>query len=515
MPRPRIAMRKVRDILRLAWGQELSHREVGRSLDVPFTTVADHVRRARMAGLSWPLPDELDDTALEALLFRKETVPPGEKRPLPDWSVVHTELRRPGVTLMLLWFEYRETHPDGYGYSQFCQRYRTWRGHIDLVMRQEHRAGEKAFVDFPGDRLSICDPRSGEVAFLAELFVIVLGASNYLYAEAIRSQDLSSFIRAHVNAFEFFGAVPKILVPDNLASAVTKAHRYEPDINATYQEMAEHYGVAVVPARVRKPRDKAKVEAGVLLAERWILARLRNRRFYSLAEANAEIARCVAFINERPFKKLPGSRKALFESLERPAMSPLPPTRYECARWRIGLKVNIDYHVEFDRHYYSVPYQLVGNRVDVRATSSAVEVFFASRRVASHLRRFVHGAHSTDPAHMPAAHRRHAEWTPSRILRWAETTGPATRELAEEILKSRPHPEQGYRSVLGIIRLGDRYGEERLEAACRRALSVRALSYRSVEQILRHGLDKEPLTDRHHLRAHPRHQNVRGSAYYS
>lgn len=515
MPRPRIAMRKIRDILRLAWGEGLSHRQVGRSLAIPFTTVADHVRRAQAAGLSWPLPEDLDDAGLEALLFKKEPAPSAETRPVPNWADVHRELHRPGVTLMLLWVEYREVHPDGYGYSQFAHYYKSWRGHLDLVMRQEHRAGEKCFVDFPGQRLPIYDARSGEVAFTAELFVAVLGASSYLFAEAVRSQDLQSFTTAHVHAFEFFGAVPKVLVPDNLHAAVKHPHRYEPTVNATYQEMAAHYRCVVIPARVRKPRDKAKVEAGVLLCERWILARLRNLRFSSLAEANAEIARLVAVVNARPFKKLDGSRKELFCNLERPAMLPLPQTRYEFARFRIGVKVNIDYHIELDRHYYSVPYQLVGRRVDVRATASAIEVFCSSRRVASHLRSYVRGAHTTEVAHMPKSHRLHAEWTPSRIVSWATHTGPATAALAQAIMASRPHPEQGYRSVLGIIRLADRYGATRVEAACARALAVRSFSYRSVEHMLRHGLDGAPLPERHDLRPHPRHQNLRGATYYS
>jgi transposase len=515
VPRPRIAMRKVRDILRLAWGEGLSHREVGRSLGIPFTTVADHVRRAKTAGLTWPLADDLDDAVLEALLFTKEPGPPADRRPLPDWAHVHNELRRPGVTLMLLWVEYREIHPDGYAYSQFAHHYRRWRGHLDLVMRQDHRAGEKCFVDFPGQRLPIYDRRSGEVAFRAELFVAVLGASSYLYAEAVRSQDLQSFVTAHVHAFCFFGAVPRVLVPDNLRSAVNVPHRYEPTVNATYHEMAAHYGAVVIPTRVRKPRDKAKVESGVLLAERWILARLRNRRFFSLAEANAEIAHLVGVINDRPFKKLPGSRAELFRTLERPAMKALPATGYEFARWRLSMKVNIDYHVDVDRHYYSVPHQLVGRRVDVRVTVTTVEVFCASKRVASHLRSTVVGGHTTERSHMPKSHRRHAEWTPSRIVAWAKHTGPATASLAQAILEGRPHPEQGYRSVLGIIRLADRYGAERVEAAARRALALRSFSYRSLEHMLRHGLDKEPLAEPHPLRPHPRHQNLRGAGYYS
>jgi transposase len=514
VPRPRLAMRKVRDILRLAEGQGLSCRQVGQALGVPFTTVADHLRRAKAAGLSWPLPEGLDDAALEALLFAKEPAPPTEERPVPEWDYVHRELRRKGVTLMLLWLEYKDVHPDGWGYSRFCFHYRAWQGHLDVVMRQEHRAGEKLFVDFPGDRLPIYDRRSGDVSFMAELFVGVLGASSYLYAEAIASQGLGPWVMAHVHCFEFMGGVPRIVVCDNLRSGVTRAHRYEPDVNATYAELAEHYGVAIIPTRAFKPRDKAKVEAGVLLAERWILARLRNRRFYTLAEANEAIAELLVAINERPFKKMEGSRRSLFEDLERPALGPLPLERYEFARWRIGLKVNIDYHVDVDRHYYSVPYQLVGSRVDVRIGTRTVEIFFKSRRVASHLLERRQGGHSTEAAHMPESHRRHAEWTPSRIVEWAGRTGPSTAALVAALMESRRHPEQGYRSALGIIRLGDRYGTERTEAACARALTARALSFRSVESILRHGLDSQPLAEPVR-RPHPRHDNLRGPSYYA
>jgi transposase len=504
-------MRKVREILRLA-REGLPLRQIGAAVGVPFTTVGEHLRRAQRAGISWPLLEDLDDVALEALLFPRGPAPE-PNRPLPDWNCVHRELRRPGVTLMLLWHEYREDHPDGYAYSQFCLHYRAFARRLDLPMRQEHRAGERLFVDFPGDRLPIYERRRGEVSLFAELFVAVLGASNYLFAEAVASQSVEHWVDAHVHAFEAMGSIPRVVVCDNLRAGVTRAHRYEPDINATYAEMAAHYGVAIIPTRPGKPRDKAKVEAGVLLAERWILARLRNRRFYSLAEANVAVAECVAAINERPFRKLAGSRRSWFEEIDRPAMRPLPASRYEFARWRIGLRVNIDYHVEFNRHYYSVPHQLVGSRVDVRTTATTIEVFHAARRVASHRRDDTPGRHTTDAAHMPVSHRRHAEWSPSRILAWAGQTGPATAALAEAILQARPHPEQGYRSCLGLIRLADRYGAERVEAACARALAVRALSYRSVESILRHGLDAQPLRPSS-ARTHPAHPNLRGSSYY-
>jgi len=513
MSRPRLAMRKVRDVLRLALGQKLSIREVAASLRVPRSTVADHLKRAELAGLSWPLPEELDDGALEALLFPKPP-PPEVIRPVPDWNEVHRELRRPGVTLMLLWFEYRERHPYGYGYSQFCHRYREFAERVDLVMRQEHKAGEKCFVDFPGQRLPIYDRRSAAVAFEAELFVAVLGASNYLYAEAVASQKLPQWIAAHVHALEFFGAVPRIMVCDNLRSAVKNAHRYEPEINASYQDFAAHYNTAVIPARPYKSRDKAKVEAGVLLAERWILARLRNRRLYSLHEANLAIRELVGALNDRPFKKIEGTRRSLFEQIDLPAMGPLPSVPYDVATWRLQMKVNIDYHVEADRHYYSVHHSLVGRHVDVRIGSNTVEIFHAHKRVASWRRSWKRGGYSTDPAHMPESHRRHAEWSPRRIVAWASQTGPATAELARAILESRPHPEQGYRSCLGVIRLAERYGPKRLEAAAARALAVRAYSYRSVESILRHGLDREPLPKSRPARVHPRHDNLRGPSYY-
>jgi transposase len=505
-------MRKIRDVLRLTFAEHFSRRQVSASLGIPFTTVCEYVQRASQAGLDWPLPEGLDDGALEAQLFVREA-PPVQVRPLPDWNYVHRELRRPGVTLMLLWLEYKEAFPDGYQYSQFCEHYRRWQRHLDVVMRQEHRAGEKLFVDFPGQRIPIYDRETGILRFEAELFVAVLGASNYTYAEAFPSQELPHWIAAHVHTFEFLDSCPRIVVCDNLRSGVTRAHRYEPDLNATYQEMAAWYGVAIIPSRARKPRDKAKVEVGCLIAERWIIARLRHRTFYSLGETNVAIRDLVDWLNRRPFKKLPGSRLSLFEELERPVLRPLPAQRYEFALWKRA-KVNLDYHLEVERHYYSVPYQLVGQVCDIRLSASTVEIFLKGRRVASHLRSFQRGRHSTDPAHMPDAHRRHQEWTPGRIISWAEKTGPATARLAQGILESRPHPEQGYRSCLGIVRLGDRYGAERVEAACQRALAVHAFSYRSVESILKTGLDRQPLPAERLVRVHRRHHNLRGPDYY-
>jgi transposase len=512
VPRPRSAMRKIREILRLSFGERLTRRQVGAATGTPYTTVADHLSRAVKADLGWPLPEGLDDAQLEARLFAQPEVPPAAGRPMPDWTAVQRELRRKGVTLQLLHLEYKEQHPDGYQYTQFCRHYRAWQGRLDLVMRQEHRAGEKLFVDFAGQTIAVVDPDSGEV-WQAQLFVAVLGASNYTYAEAFASQALPDWIAGHVRAFSFLGGCPRLLVPDNLRSGVTHPHRYEPELNRSYEEMAAHYGCAVIPARSGKPRDKAKVEVGVLVAERWVLAALRDRTFFSLAEANAAIAERLAWLNARPFKKLPGSRRELFETLDQPALRPLPPVPYEFATWR-SAKVNIDYHVEVERHWYSVPYQLVGLRCDIRITAAAVEVLHRGRRVASHRRSGEQRRFTTLTEHMPEAHRRHAEWTPSRIVTWAERAGPATGELVTAIMASRPHPEQGFRSCLGIMRLGRRYGDERLEAAARRALAVRALSYRSLESILKAGLDALPLPGAEPVTVIGDHANVRGAGYY-
>jgi len=516
MPRPRAVMRKIREVLRLVFGERLSRRRVTQITGVPKATIYDYVRRASAAGLAtWPLPPEVDDQELERRLFVSAAPPPASRRPLPDWSQVKNELRRKGVTLQLLHQEYLERNPGGYQYSQFCRLYYAWRRHLDLVLRQDHIAGKKMFVDFPGQTVPIYDSATETVVLEAQIFVSVLGASNYIYAEALPSQQLVPWVNAHAHAFTFYGGCPEVLVIDNLPAGVTKPHRYEPIVNESYLDLASHFGVAVAPARPYKPRDKAKIESGVLVVERWILARLRHRRFYSLGELNLELERLVRAANLKPFKKMAGCRQSVFEEVERLALRPLPARPYEFATFLRGRKVHIDYHVEVDYHYYSVPYQHTGERVDVRLTASTVEIFLRGRRIASHLRSYLRGRHTTDPAHRPESHRRHLEWPPERLVSWAEASGPQTAALVKGILEARPHPEHGYRSCLGIIRLGKRYGERRLEAACKRALTVRALSYRSVESILKHGLDQKPLPDTPAPLADRRqHENLRGPDYY-
>lgn len=510
MSAKRLSMRKIREVLRLKWSLGLSHRAISRSCGIGHTVVAEYVRRAERAGLSWPLDPELDNARLERLLFPPPVAVPSSERPIPDWTTVHKELKRKGVTLFLLWEEYKAANPEGFQYSWFCEMYREWAARLDVVMRQEHRAGEKLFVDYAGQTIPVTDRKTGEVRE-AQLFVGVLGASSYTYAEATWSQGLSDWIGSHVRAFAFFGGVPEIVVPDNLRSGVTKVCFYEPDLNPTYQEMAAHYGVAVIPARVGRPRDKAKAEVGVQVVERWIAARLRNRTFFSLAELNLAIRELLGALNERPFRKLPGSRKALFESLEKSALNPLPEVPYEYAEWR-KVRANLDYHVEFDGHYYSVPHQLFKKQLEIRATAETVECLREGRRVASHRRSFVRGGHTTLPEHMPSSHRRYADWTPSRMIEWASQMGPYTGKLVGLILESRPHPEQGFRSAIGIMRLAKSYGPERVEAACERALSIKARSYRSVKSILENKLEGKVQPAKEEVPIE--HANVRGPAYY-
>lgn len=513
MAAARISMRKIHDILRLFHEAKLSRRRIALCLSLSRDTVAKTLTRAEAAGLTWPLPDELDEAALERLLYPPVRPVPNRDRPVPDWAEVHRELKGKGVTLQLLWQEYKAAHPDGYQYSWFCDLYRRWRSTLDLVMRQDHRAGEKLFVDYAGQTIEVVDPETGE-ARPAQLFVAVLGCSNYTYAEATWTQALPDWIGSHQRAFHFFGGVPEIVACDNLKAGVTKAHRYEPDLNPTYQDLAQHYGVAILPARVSMPRDKAKVEAGVLLAERWILACLRHRRFFSLEELNEAIAELLERLNDRPFQKLEGSRRSLFESLERPALRALPHTPYVYAEWK-KVRVHIDYHVEVDGHYYSVPHQYARQQVEARLTETTLECFFRGRRIASHARSLRRGRHTTVKAHMPPSHRHYADWTPERLVDWAAKTGAATAELVRRIIASRAHPQQGYRTCLGILRLGEAHGPDRLEAAARRALAIGATSYKSVASILKHGLDRRPLPGDESQEPAVEHDNIRGAQYYA
>lgn len=508
-------MRKAKEILRLVMDGKRSYREAAQAGGISVGATHRVVVRAKKAGLAWDALKDLSEDDVERLLYgraRSEPAPPPVDRPLPDFAEIYAERLKVGVTLELLHMEYREQHPDGYGYTQFCEYFRRWLTKRKLTMRQEHRAGDKLFVDYSGKKPTIVDPTTGELVEV-ELFVAVLGASNYTFAEVTATQRLPDFIASHVRAFAFLGGVPAALVPDQLKSAVTIASRYEPGLSRTYEDLAEHYGTAVIPARPRKPRDKAKVEVGVQIAQRWIIARLRKQTFFSVGEMNERIAELRQELNARHMRRYGTSRQQLFERTDRPALKPLPVEPYTFATWSKA-KVGSDYHIDVDGHLYSVPHRLVDEDVEARATATIVEILRHGKSVGVHVRSEERGAKTTNPDHLPVAHRKHLEWTPERIGGWASEVGPSTSDLTAAILRERPHPEQGYRSCLGILRLHRRYGTERLEHACARAMKAGVRSCRHVESILRNGLDRlelapppepPPIT----------HENVRGGDYYN
>ena len=517
MSKEMLPMHKIQAVLELHHERQLSIRKIAGMLALKRSTVNDYVSRANRANVPWPLPDEWDENDLTQALFGAAKQQARKK--LPDWGYIHTEMRRKGVTLQLLHEEYLQKNPEGYRYSQFCEHYRRFNKSLNLCMRQSHLAGDKMFVDFAGQTVTIVDLVG--TTREAQLFVAVLGASNYTYAEAVASQSVPDWIDLHCNALEYFGGVPAFTICDNLKSAVTTPCRYEPTLNDTYEDWARHYGTCIIPARIKHPQDKAKVEAGVLVAERWILAALRNRTFFSLAELNTAIRDLLEQLNSRAFKKLPGNRGSLFRELEKPALSPLRSRRYEFAEWREA-KVNIDYHVsvhlgERQYHYYSVPYTLVGQQLRIRLSLKTLEAYRNGKRVSAHLRDDSPGKSSTLIDHMPKAHKRHAEWTPGRILNWAEETGDACRRVADLIMAARPHPEQGFRSCLGLISLAKNYGRQRLETACHRALvlGIELTTYKSIKNMLANNQDKLPLPDDEQLLLPlDNSPNVRGSVYY-
>ena len=508
----RIPMSKIRDVLRLTYEQGLSRRMVARSCKISRPSVSDYLERAARNGIDWTKDQGLSESELaKKLCGGMNSV---ITKVIPDWGYIHEEKKKPHVTMSLLWQEYKEANPGGYQQSQFGELYREFRRTLNVSMRQDHRAGEKMFVDYT-DGIEIINRASGE-AIATQLFVGLWGASNYTYAEASLTQNKRDWIMSHVRAFEYFGCVPKMVILDNLKSGVTKACRYEPELNASYLDLSRHYGFCAIAARPYHPKDKAKVEAGVLVAQRWILASLRSRRFYGLEELNAAIRELLEKLNNRTMQKLKKSRKALFEAIDRPAAQGLMAMRYEYAEWKKA-RVNIDYHVEVDHHYYSVPYQLVRQEIEVRITDTVVEMFYKGVRQASHVRSPERNRSTTQGEHMPESHRKHMEWNPTRILSWAEKVGPSTREFLRNILEGRKYPELGYRSCLGILRLSKHYSAERLENACKRGLYYRTHTFHNIKSILENGMDKQQdLFDRTQSKAavSPVHGNIRGLEYY-
>jgi len=509
-------MRHIKDILRLKLEAKLSHRQISRSLNIGVGTVSTYAKRAVELELIWPLPVSMSENELEQLLFPAAKLNGKHGRVIPDCPQIHQELKRKGVTKQLLWEEYKQVHGDaGYQYSQYCGYYREWRSKQKRSMRQIHLAGEKLFVDYSGATMPIVNLHTGE-SRSAEIFVAILGASNYTFAIASWTQRKADWINAHVKAFSFFGGVPEIVVPDQLRSAVSKPGRYDPGINVSYQHMASHYKTAIIPARPLKPKDKAKAENAVLIVQRWILARLRHQTFFTLADLNRTIKVLLDDLNRRPFKKLPGSRLSQFEALDKSALKPLPAKHYEYVEFKLA-RVNIDYHIEFDKHYYSVPHHLVKSQVEVQASQDSVAIFFKGQQVARHARSLRQGGFTTDTHHMPETHRKHQTWTPERLISWGAKIGPATQSIVRDMLEQKKVPEQAYRVCLGLLSLAKKYTPQRLEAACLRAQHINARRLANIKSILESNMDQLPLPLSPQASQTPQtesHRNVRGADYY-
>lgn len=516
MPAERVAMRQAREIIRLKFSANIPTREIARRLGLAPSTVRETLKRFEVSGLGWPLPEGIGESELEAALYANRRGKRGHRRhEEPDWRAVRAELKRKHVTLLIVWDEYIAANPGGYSYSRFCDLYRNWEARLPVTMRQTHAAGERLFVDYAGDGVPVVvDRLTGEIR-KAQIFVAVLGVSSFTFAHASWTQALPDWIDAHIRCFAAIGGAPQLLVPDNTKTAVIKACLYDPQVNRTYGEMAAHYDVAILPARPRRPRDKAKVEQAVLIVERWLLGRLRRRIFHSLAEVNAAIAELMTHLNEeRPIRRLGVTRRQLLEEIDRPALKPLPLEPYEFCEWRIG-RVGIDYHVEIGAHYYSVPHRFARTQIEARLTVRTVEIFLRGERIATHMRASGDHKHTTVPEHMPSSHRRYAGWTIERIRADAGLIGPATAALCDRILEERPHPEQGFRACLGIIRLGGAHGAQRLEAAAERAIEIGARTYGSVKSILDNNLDRRPARERPTDAPPILHPNIRGPRYYN
>lgn len=500
-------MRKIREVLRLRFEAGLGDRRIAQAIGSARSTVQECLRRANDAGITWPLPAGLDDEQLYRRLYQRTVVPTAV--PAPDFAKLQQELKRPGVTRLLLWQEYKAAHPDGWQYSVFCDRYRRWLSTQDIVLRQHHVPGDKCFVDYAGHTVGVIDRHTGEVR-QAQIFIAVLGASSYTFAEATWTQSLPDWLGSHVHALEFFGGCPAAFVPDNLKSGVTQAHRYEPEINPAYQDFAEHYALAILPARVRRPRDKSKVEVAVQVVSRFILAVLRDRQFFSLAELNGAIRALLARLNARPFTKREGSRLTSFNEIERAALRPLPAQSYRYATWKKA-KVHLDYHIEVERSYYSAPYKLIGQTVDVRLTAHTLEIFYRQKLVAAHARAVKRGIFSTLGEHRPVAHTAVVELTHERLQERARAVGPATAEVMARQRLARRHPDESLRANQGILRLARDFSPEQLEAAASRALELKVYSYRAIRALItaKTSNAREP-----QQALVLEHENVRGGKYF-
>lgn len=513
MPQPRITMRQIREVLRLHFESGRSIRQINASTKTSVGAIQKLLKQAHQLKLTWPLPEHLDDAQLVLLFYPKANTSGSKRLIIPEWAKIHQELKRKSMTKLLLWEEYCEANPTRcYSYSQFCDLYAKWRKKQKRSLRQQHKAGEKVFVDYAGITIPIVDPRTGEILIDAQMFVGVLGASNLTYAEATRSQKLSDWLHSHARMFEYFGGVTEIVVPDNLRSGVSQACRYDPQTNPSYQQLASHYGVAVMPARPYKPKDKAKAEVGVQIVERWIMMRLRHHTFFSLSELNQCIRALLEELNRKPFKQMPGNRREAFESLDRPALKPLPVQPYRFIEIK-NVKVNIDYHVQFNKHHYSVPHQYVGEKLELHAGETLIQIYFKGTLITAHPAKTGYGM-TTNPAHMPKEHSRLHKWTPKRILRWAHHIGVDTEQWVQWQLDSKDHPEQAFKLCLGLLNLSNLYPSTRVNAACKIANKEGLNRLKQIKSILKSNRDQLPEQLDLIVELPQDHENIRGPHHF-
>ena len=510
----KISMLKIKEVLRYKYEAKLSARKISRALNISHTVVNDYIKRFEALSLEYKILMEMSDKEIVSKLFDVSSKP--SKYPIPDWSKIHQDLRSKIVTLELLHEEYRKDYPDGhYGYTWFCNQYKAYAKKLSPSMRQIHKAGEKVFIDFSGVRQAIADPRTGEISY-AEIFVAVLGASGYPFVIAVPSQKKADFIHAHNAMFKAFGGVPELLVPDNLKSAVTRADRYEPDLNPDYEKLAVHYSTAIMPARGFKPKDKSLVENGVKLVQRWLLARLRHETFYSIVQLNSRINELMPLYRNKKMKRLGVSRQELFDTIDKPALQLLSVNEYEYKEFKL-LKVSIDYHIQLDHVLYSVPYQLIHKKVEVWFSSKMVSVYFEGKEVATHPRLYKRGAYSTQKVHMSSAHQKYLEWSPGRIMNWGLTIGKYTSKLLQTIMERKPHPEMGYRSCLGVMRTFEKHkekgmSEEQLDDIAAYALHTQKYRLKQIKALLQ--TPNKEIEEETATALLGNHENLRGSSYY-
>jgi transposase len=509
MPQERLTVNKIKEILRLKYEAQLSNRAIAGACKVSNSTVGEYLKRAETAGVSWPL-GEIGEEELYQKLFPEKAVVSERKYPVPDWKEVQKEKKQKGVTLQLLWQEYKEKYPEGYQYSRFCEYFQRWKdSQVEPRRHIEHTGGEQMQVDYAGLKIPVTDPETGEIS-QASVFVAILPASNYIYAEAQSSENQCNWNNGHVRALEYFGGVPKIVVPDNLKTGITKPNYYEPGVNLAYQELAEYYQFAVLPARIKKPRDKGSGENGVQNVERWVIAPLRNRKFFSVHEVNQAFIEKLDRLNNKVMQAVGRTRRQEFEEIDQLNLRPLPEKPYEYTE-RKTATVNIDYHIEFNEHLYSVPHALIHQKVDIHATEKMVEIRHHGKSVAIHPRNFRQGRFSTLREHMPANHQFMEDINPDRLIEWGSKIGPQTATLVKATLRSRPFPEQAYRSCLGILSLAKKYDYALLEQACQSVFEAKEFSYKAVAEELIY-LQKQVAAPV--IETLPTHENIRGADYY-